>query len=136
MAKAICAKCGQEFPSESAYQKHKDSGHVLIGTPLDPTIPIIAEQSKPSQEFIETVKRIENKANEEKKIENAEKSEAVTDSNAPKKPLELKYVYTGHCSDHSVEVDTVVVEADDKYFAIAICPVDKKQLITKKVAKL
>lgn len=132
MSKQICIPCNQEFPSSKSFEEHKASGHTTTGISLDPFTPVvkIPKGSEPNKEFLEAVKRIEEK--EESKIE----TPAPEVSKPTTKPIVLKYVFTGDCPTHAVTVDTIVVEASGKCFAIAICPVDKEQLQTKEVEKI
>lgn len=52
------------------------------------------------------------------------------------KPVTLKYVYQGQCTDCSQPVTTLEIDVDKKHFCIAMCTRCNKQVLTKEVVKL
>ena len=124
----LCISCNKAFSSEEEFQIHKKGGHKTGGTPLSsPDIPA------PTPEFLETIQRIE-----EKRIKDTTPIENVSPT-APQGAIEaikLVYKYSGNCPEHNVPVDIVEINIKKIHFAVAVCPVDKKQLQTREVAVL
>lgn len=52
------------------------------------------------------------------------------------KPVVLKYVYQGQCSDCSQPVTTLEIDVEKKHFCIAMCTRCNKQVATREVLKL
>lgn len=52
------------------------------------------------------------------------------------KPVVLKYVYQGQCSDCLQPVTTLELNIEKKHFCIAMCTRCNKQVLTKEVVKL
>lgn len=150
MVKMICVPCAQEFPSEEEYIKHKKSGHQTKGAPV--VGPGVPQEAAPTPEFLEQVARIEAKEAERSRVKRTTGAGSVRNSppNALQEltgtevtsdqsqpiPISLKYVFVGQCPDHLVDIETYCLSAGGKYFAVAVCPVDKKQLVEREVVKL
>lgn len=52
------------------------------------------------------------------------------------KPVVLKYVYQGQCSDCSQPVTTLELDIEKKHFCIAMCTRCNNQVATREVVKL
>lgn len=141
MPSMMCIQCSVEFPSDALYVKHKKSGHKLMdqATPLDaPPVPTpppgVPTESMPSEEFMEAVKRIEDK-------DKTQASEGSAPSQHPSElpptaPIILTYFYKGECPDHRVAIETLELDVENNHFCVAYCAVGKHQVQTKQVVKL
>ena len=127
---AICIKCNLDFPSEASYELHVKSGHTKQGIGVLITSPNVAPEALPTPEFMEALNRIEAKQEEAKVTPPVIPVEVVSD------PIKLTYLFKGNCPTDKTVVETIELEADDKYYVIARCPTCKVQLETKKVVKL
>ena len=123
--KALCISCGMEFPSEEAFQAHKDGGHKTKG---DIVSPVTA--SLPNQDFIDAVNRIEKK-------DTPSKEDQQKDLKMPEpKPISLTYLYVGECPTCRGPVTTLEIDIEKIHMCICYCNNCKKQLESRKVEKL
>lgn len=114
------------FSSDELLQQHKVSGHSLKG------VPILLPDSLPSPEFVETIKRIEQKENPPEVL-------SVKPQDAPQSPIEavrLTYTFKGFCPKDKVGIKTLEMDVIGKHFCLAVCPVCDKVWQQREVANL
>jgi hypothetical protein len=123
-----------EFSTDAEYKAHKESGHTLPGTPLPG--PDGNPVAVPSPDFIEAVERIK------KQGEIQQLPEAVPNNSPIPAPIRLTYLYTGHCPDcnlvvNTLELDLTVGKTKEQVHVVAaFCPNCKKQIESREVQRL
>jgi len=134
MKEVLCIECGMSFPSEIAFQAHKQSGHKTKGKLL--TSPEIPTEIAPTPEFLEAVNRIEAKKAEVTPNTSGGADPPVILLPPSTDPVRLTYLFRGNCPTHNIPVETYEVDVMKKHIVLAICPKDKQQLLSKEVVKL